>query len=74
MENDQIRTPEELAMVGELSAELYCDCCFEMGQRFQKFGRKFKAQGQLALAEKMEAEAVVQLDAWRKAKASMKVA
>jgi hypothetical protein len=74
MENDQRRTPEELAQAAELSAELYCECCFKMGQRFQKFGRKFKAQGQLALAEQMEAEAVVQLDAWRKAKASMKAA
>jgi hypothetical protein len=72
MNDDQINSHLELAKAAELSAELYCECCFQMGRRFKKFGRKYKAQGQLELADKMEAEAVVQLDAWRKARQELR--
>jgi hypothetical protein len=51
---------------------IYSECCFTMGKRFEKLGQKYKQQGKLELAEKLEAEAVVQLDAWRKARNEVK--
>jgi len=47
---------------------IYSECCFTMGKRFEELGRRYKKRGQLKLAEKLEAEAVIQLDAWRKAR------
>jgi hypothetical protein len=47
---------------------IYSECCFTMAKRFQELGQKYKKQGRLELAVKLEAEAVIQLDAWRKAR------
>ncbi len=53
---------------------IYSECCFTMAKRFEKLGRKYKQQGKLELAAKLEAGAVVQLDAWRKARSEIKQA
>jgi hypothetical protein len=51
---------------------IYSECCFTMGKRFEKLGQKYKQLGKLELATKLEAEAIVQLDAWRKARDEFK--
>ena len=58
----------------EDSNVIYSECCFTMGTRFQKLSGKYKQLGQLELAKKMEAEAVIQLDAWRKTRNEPKLA
>jgi hypothetical protein len=51
---------------------IYIDCCLTMAKRFEKLGEKYIQEGKLELAAKLEAEAVVQLDAWRKARNDIK--
>jgi len=43
-----------------------------MGKRFQQLSGKYKKLGKLELATRLEAEATIQLDAWRKAKEELK--
>ena len=51
---------------------IYSECCFTMGKRFQQLSGKYKKLGKLELATRLEAEATIQLDAWRKAKEELK--
>lgn len=51
---------------------IYCNCCFEMGLRFRKLGRKYAEQGDSKKAAELKLEAAIQLDAWRKARREMK--
>jgi hypothetical protein len=53
---------------------IYSECCFTMGTRFHELSGKYKQLGKLDLAEKLEAESVIQLDAWRKARDEVKKA
>jgi hypothetical protein len=66
--NQNDRDPSEDCQV------IYAECCFTMGKRFERLGRKYKRLGKLDLADRLEAEAVVQLDAWRRAKVESKLA
>ncbi len=51
---------------------IYCNCCFEMGRRFRKLGRKYAEQGENEKAAQLKQEAAIQLDAWRKVRREMK--
>jgi len=53
---------------------IYSECCFTMGKRFEKLGRKYQKQGRLELAKKLQTEAAIQMDAWRKAREERKLA
>ncbi len=51
---------------------IYSNCCFEMGRRFRKLGRKYAEQGESEKAAQLKIEAAIQLDAWRKVRREMK--
>lgn len=54
------------------AAVIYCNCCYEMGKRFRKLGQKYAELGDQITAARLEEEAVVQLDAWRRARQELK--
>ncbi len=54
------------------AALIYSNCCFEMGRRFRKLGRKYAEQGETEKAAQLKIEATIQLEAWRKARREMK--
>ncbi|MBS1989660.1 MAG: hypothetical protein JSS86_09500 [Cyanobacteria bacterium SZAS LIN-2] len=53
---------------------IYSECCFTMAKRFERLGRKYENMGRLDLAERLQEEATIQLDAWRRARDERRLA